>query len=236
MLRQTTPDCHNCPSRLHNPLNCCSSANIGFISQGKISQHYNAGQTIFGEGTRPTGLYCVHAGRVKITKSGGDGKEQIIRLVRQGNILGYRALIADSPHATSAVALSDCTVCLIPKHLISQQLTDNAPFSNALLQVLAADLGNTAERMLHLAYKPVRERLAEALLLLLRTYHSDETTDRPFTIAISREDLGALMGTTKETTTRMLSEFKHEGLLATRGSAITILAPKQLSAIATQFD
>lgn len=217
-------------------LNCCSIADIGSIAQDKISQRYTAGQVIFGEGSRPAGLYCMHEGRVKITKSGGDGKEQIIRLVRPGDVLGYRALVAGSAHATSAIALTDCSVCLIPKHIISQQLTGNVLFSSALLQLLAANLSDTAERMLHLVYKPVRERLAEALLLLLRTYHPAEVADQPFTIAISREDLGALMGTTKETTIRMLSEFKQEGLLATRGSAITILAPQQLGEIATLFD
>ena len=235
MLRQTTPDCQNCPSRLHNLLHCCPAADIDFIAQEKISQRYSPGQIIFGEGTRPAGLYCMHQGRVKITRSGGDGKEQIIRLVRTGDVLGYRALVAGSLHATSAIALSECTVCLIPRHIVSQQLSTNPQFSSAMLQLLADNLGAATVRMLHLAYKPVRERLAEALLLLQRTYHSTEA-GLPFTIAISREDLGALMGTTKETTTRMLSEFKQEGMLSTRGSAITILAPQQLGEIATLFD
>lgn len=236
MLQRTTPNCSNCPSRQHNLLNCCSEADIESIAQEKISQRYSMGQVIFDEGTRPAGLYCVHEGRVKITKLGGDGKEQIIRLVRHGDVLGYRALVAGSSHATSAIALSDCTVCLIPKYVVNQQLSSNSLFSSALLQLLATNLGDAAERMLHLAYKPVRERLAEALLLLLRTYHPDEFTGQPFTIAIGREDLGALMGTTRETTTRMLSEFKQEGLLTTRGSAITILQAKQLAEIATLFD
>jgi len=207
------------------------------IAQHKTSQRYLAGQTIFDEGSRPAGLYCVHEGRIKITKSGGDGKEQIIRLGKSGDLLGYRALVAGSLHATSAIALTDCTVCLIPKRIFGQQLSGNPHFSAALLQLLAADLGDSAMRMLHLAYKPVRERLAEALLLLLRTYRAATDSDAtPFTISISREDLGALMGTTKETTTRMLSEFKQEGMLTTRGSAITILAPAQLDQIATMFD
>jgi CRP-like cAMP-binding protein len=235
MLRLASPNCQNCPHRQHNQLHCCAISGTDTIGQEKTSQRYAAGQTIFGEGTRPAGLYCVHEGRIKITKSGGDGKEQIIRLVKSGDLLGYRALIAGSAHATSAVALSDCTVCLIPRRTFGQQLSDNPLFSSALMQLLATNLGDTAERMLHLAYKPVRERLAEALLLLLHTYHA-EGDNKPFTMAISREDLGALMGTTKETTTRMLTEFKHEGLLTTRGSAITILAPSQLREIATLFD
>ncbi len=235
MIRLATPSCQNCPHRQHNQLHCCALSGTDTLGQDKTSQRYAAGQTIFGEGTRPAGLYCVHDGRIKITKSGGDGKEQIIRLVKGGDLLGYRALIAGSAHATSAVALSDCTVCLIPRQSFGQQLSTNPMFSSALMQLLATNLGDTAERMLHLAYKPVRERLAEALLLLLNTYRSVGDS-KPFTMAISREDLGALMGTTKETTTRMLTEFKHEGLLTTRGSAITILAPSQLREIATMFD
>jgi CRP-like cAMP-binding protein len=235
MIRLASPSCQSCPHRQHNQLHCCALSGTDTLAQEKTSQRYAAGQTIFGEGTRPAGLYCVHEGRIKITKSGGDGKEQIIRLVRSGDLLGYRALIAGSAHATSAVALSDCTVCLIPRRAFWQQISDNPLFSSALMQLLATNLGDTAERMLHLAYKPVRERLAEALLLLQHTYHAAGDS-KPFTMAISREDLGALMGTTKETTTRMLTEFKHEGLLTTRGSAITILAPSQLQEIATLFD
>jgi CRP-like cAMP-binding protein len=122
MLKQTTPNCQNCPSRQYNLLSCCSTLDIDHIAQDKTSQQYRAGQAIFAEGSRAAGLYCVHEGRVKITKSGGDGKEQILRLVRPGDVLGYRALIAGSAHATSAIALSDCTVCLIPKHVVGQQL------------------------------------------------------------------------------------------------------------------
>lgn len=234
MTRLATPTCQNCSSCRHNLLNCCTTADIDIIAQAKTSQHYVAGQTIFAEGTRSAGLYCVHQGKIKITKSGGDGKEQILRLGKAGDVLGYRALVADTPHTTSAVALSDCLVCLIPKRMLSVQMGSNPQFSSALLHLLAEALSTNAARMLHLAYKPVRERLAEALLLQ-STYRA-EGDAQPFTIAISREGLGTLMGTTKETTTRMLSEFKHEGMLTTRGSAITILAPRQLVAIATQFD
>ncbi|AMR27716.1 hypothetical protein A0257_11825 [Hymenobacter psoromatis] len=235
MNRLATPTCQNCSSCRHNLLNCCTTADITAISQAKTSQHYAAGQMIFAEGTRAAGLYCVHQGKIKITKSGGDGKEQIIRLGKAGDVLGYRALVAGTPHTTSAVALSDCTVCLIPKPVLSVRMGNNQQFNSGLLHLLADALSTNAARMLHLAYKPVRERLAEALLLLQSTYRA-EGDAQPFTIAISREDLGALMGTTKETTTRMLSEFKHEGMVTTRGSAITILAPQQLVAIATQFD
>jgi len=235
MTQNFTPGCQDCPSRPRNLLSCCAAPDVEAISQEKITQYYSAGQTIFGEGTRPAGLYCVHGGRVKITKSGSDGKEQIIRLVRPGDVLGYRALVANAPHATSAVALSDCTVCLIPKRLVGEQLSSNALFSSAMMQLLATSLGATTERMLHLAYKPVRERLAGALLFVMETFRR-EGEELPFRIAMGREDLAALVGTAKETVSRLLSELKDMGIIATRGSQITILKPNRLVEISTMYD
>ncbi|QKG53951.1 Crp/Fnr family transcriptional regulator [Hymenobacter sp. BRD67] len=235
MIRFAAPNCQNCPSYHRNLLHCCSHAEIASVSEEKTSEHYDAGQVIFREGNRSAGLYCVHEGKIKLAKLGGDGKEQIIRLARSGDVLGYQELVSDTSHSLSAIALSSCTVCLIPRQVFFHHLHTNLQFSNALMQLLAYTLVQTEVRMLHLAYKPVRERLAETLLLLLHTYGT-EGDSAPFTMAITREDLGALMGTTKETTTRMLSDFKQEGLLTTKGSAITITAPQQLLKIATQFD
>jgi len=235
MNRFTPPQCHSCPSRHLSLLHHCGQSEQEEISLHKISQHYSAGQAIFLEGSRAIGLYCVHSGMIKISKTGGDGKEQIIRLAKGGDMLGYRGLVTGTLHSTSAIALDDCTVCLVRKQDFFQEMSDNSDFSAGLIQLLSKTLGETEERMLHLAYKPVRERLAEALLLLLRMFRSEDHPD-PLSFSITRDDLGALMGTTKETSTRMLSEFKAEGMLNTHGSAITILEPVRLVGIATRYD
>jgi len=230
---------------LRELLRCGSAAEVDWLRHEEPSQRYGPGQLIYREGGRPAGLHCLHAGRVKLTKTSGDGKEQIIRLAGGGEVLGFRSLLAGTTHAVSAVAMSDCTVCLLPRALFLEQVRTNPAVGAALLRLLAQGLGEAAERLLHLAYKPVRERLAEALLLLLRTYghsvagtaegdHDDEP--HPFAIAITREDLAALMGASKETSTRMLAEFKHEGLVGTRGSTITLLAPERLRQLATRYE
>ncbi len=235
MNRFSAPQCHSCPSRHLSLLHCCGQSEREEISLLKASQQYLAGQAIFLEGSRALGLYCVHSGRIKISKTGGDGKEQIVRLAKGGDMLGYRGLVTGTLHSASAVALDDCTVCLVRKQDFFQQMADNPAFSDGLIQLLSKTLGETEERMLHLAYKPVRERLAEALLLLLRTFRN-ESLPEALSFSITRDDLGALMGTTKETSTRMLSEFKAEGMLSTHGSAITILEPVRLVGIATRYD
>jgi CRP-like cAMP-binding protein len=236
MSRFISPNCHSCPSRQSQLLGCCLVEELEFIATTKSAQFYHKGQTIYQQGGPVLGMHCVHQGKVKLAKLGGDGKEHITRLVRQGDVLGFRALLGGGQYSTSAVALDDCVVCFIPRPDVLRLLQSNRQFSNTLLQLLAIDLGEAEEQMLRLAYKPVRERLAEALLLVRRTFDSVAGPTDPYTIALSRDDLAALVGTAKETVSRLLTEYKDAGIIATRGSAIMLLDEAQLSAISTRYD
>lgn len=235
MQRFTKPDCQTCPHRSNPLMGCCSAEELEFINNNKTTQYYQKGQFIYQEGNQALGMYCVHQGKIKIAKAGGDNKEQIVQLVREGDMLGYRALLAGTRYSSSAVALEECVVCFVPRPDFLRLVQANMQFSTALMQLMARSLGQAEERMLHLAYKPVRERLAGALLLVQQTFRQ-EGEELPFRFALGREDLAALVGTAKETVSRLLSEFKDAGIIATRGSQITILKPSRLLEIATMYD
>ncbi|MBC5773529.1 Crp/Fnr family transcriptional regulator [Pontibacter sp. KCTC 32443] len=235
MIRFTAPDCRNCVSRKNSLLGCCKGNELEDVSAAKSCFTFKKGQVIFHEGTRPAGLHCINSGKVKVTKMGSDGKEQIIRLAKPGDVVGYRALMADSNYSASAVALDDAVVCFIPKSQFMDLIATNVDFSSGLMKLFSRALGEAEERMVQMAYKPVRERLAEALLLLQKTYQQQEG-DNKFTISISREDLASIVGTAKETTIRLLSEFKDENIITTKGSSITILAPDKLFKICHLYD
>ncbi len=235
MLRFTNPQCQSCPHRSNPLMGCCALDELEFVAANKVTQHYQKGQAIYQEGSPAMGLYCVYQGKIKLSKAGGDQKEQIVQLYREGDVLGYRALLAGTRYTSSAVALEDCVVCLVPRPDFLRLVQANAQFSTALMQLLAHSLGWAEERMLHLAYKPVRERLAGALLFVMQTFRR-EGEELPFRIALGREDLAALVGTAKETVSRLLSELKDMGIITTRGSQITILKPNRLVEIATMYD
>ncbi|MDX5481131.1 MAG: Crp/Fnr family transcriptional regulator [Hymenobacteraceae bacterium] len=205
------------------------------MSATKSCFTFRKGQIIFHEGGKPSGLYCINSGKVKVAKMGSDGKEQIVRLAKPGDIIGYRALMADTNYSASAVALDDAVVCFVPKSQFLELISHNVAFSGGLMKLLSTALGDAEERMVQMAYKPVRERLAEALLLLRKTYQPADGTDN-FTISISREDLASIVGTAKETTIRLLSEFKDEKLITTKGSSITILDADKLYSICHLYD
>lgn len=234
-MKFTTPDCKNCTSRAASLLGCCRGSELEQLSATKSCYAYKKGQLIFHEGGKPSGLYCINSGKIKIAKLGSDGKEQIVRLAKPGDVIGYRALMADSNYSASAVALEDAVVCFVPRSQFLELISQNVDFANGLMKLLSNALGEAEERMVQMAYKPVRERLAEALLLLQKTYQQREGEDN-FTISISREDLASIVGTAKETTIRLLSDFKDEHIISTKGSSITILDPEKLYKIGHLYD
>ena len=236
MSRFVSPNCHSCPSRQNPLLGCCHLEELEFLATTKTTQVYQKGQVIYQQGNPVLGMHCLNQGKVKLAKTGGDGKEHITRLVQHGSVLGLRSLLGGGQYSTSAVALDDCVVCFIPRPDVLRLIQSNRQFSNSLLHLLASKLGDAEEQLLRLAYKPVRERLAEALLVVRRTFDSAAGPGEPFTIALSREDLAALVGTAKETVSRLLTEYKDAGIIATRGSQIRLLEEARLVEISTRYD
>ena len=234
-MKVTKPDCETCKTRGGSLFHYCHLDELEEMSNRKTCTYYKHGQSVFHEGVMPVGLFCVNAGKIKLHKMGTDGKEQIVRLVKPGDILGYRALMSDTPYSASASVLEDATVCMIPREVFFSILKENNQISDGLMKILCQTIQESETKLTEMAYKPVRERLAEALLYLLRTYR-DEESDEPFTIPITRENLAALVGTAKETVIRLLSQFKAEGIVSTQGRKITILNEKELYRISNMYD
>ncbi len=197
------------------------------INDQKVSNIYRKGQTIFNEGSHPFGVFCINDGKIKLSRLGDDGKEQIIRLLKGGDVLGYRALLSGERYSASAIALEDTQVCFIPKDLFIVILKQDAGLAFEMMKLLSNELHKAEVKLTHLAQKPVRERLAETLLFIKETYgfESDGVT---LSVRLSREEIANLVGTATESTIRLLSEFKKDGMVELDGKKIKILKPKAL--------
>ena len=216
-------------------LGACPVSELAQVAQAKSYQVYRKGQLIYHRGSRPGGIHCIHGGKVKLSRVTADGKEQIVRLAKEGDVLGYPPIIANNTYTTTAVALTDCVVCHVPRCDFLSLIEQNTQLAHSVMRLLANALHHSEQRLLHLAYKPVRQRLAEALLLLHELFRpADEAAS--FSIPVSRDDLAALIGTAKETASRLLSDFRDENLLRTQGSRITVLDVEQVARISMQYE
>lgn len=215
--------CENCKSLRGTILAELSPDEINKVESDKTCNFYKKGQTIFFEGNFPDGLFCIREGKVKIFKTGNEGKEQIIRLAKTGDVIGYRALIAGEKYNATAATLEDSKICLIRKNVIFELFRKNDRFSMKLIRLLSHDLGDIENHFVQLAQKPVRERLAETLLILKDTYGMDSDNDSLLNISLSREDLANIVGTATETVIRLLTELKNENIIYTKARKIGIL-------------
>ncbi len=233
--KQPLPACLTCASRNRSLFANATEAELAEIEDAKNCGHFKTGQIIFSEAQRPYGIFCVLEGKIKLTKASGDGKEQIVRLAKAGDALGYRAVLAGERYSASAVALDDSKVCFIPLEVFRKVMDENPAVAHDLFISLSRALTETEQQMATLALKPVRERLADALLLLKKVYGDDKSPE-PFSINLSRENLANLVGTAKETVIRFLSEFKEEGMVETKGSTIILTDTKRLLALSKLYD
>lgn len=199
------------------------------FTEEKQSQVYKKGQVLFNEGEHANGIYCIHKGKVKVYKLGDEGREQIVRLVKDGDVLGYRALLSGETFNAYAEALEESIICYIPKSQLFKTMEQNPELSMRFMTLLCGDLKGAEERLVKLAQKKVRERVAEMLLILRSTFGTRE--DQSIDIQLTREDLASIVGTATEPLIRLLSEFKKDGVIELNGKYIKIMDPDRLSQI-----
>jgi len=229
-----TPSCEACASRLNNVFCTLSDNQVNELALDKSCNIYKKGQLIFYEGNRPTGLYCVNQGKVKIFQTGEEGKEQILRLAKEGDLLGYRSLISGEPYSASGAVMEDAVVCYVPRKTFFELMQKNSELSTRMMQLLSHDLKEAEARITGLAQKPVRERMAETILMLREFYGTDN--DEIIKASVSREDIAGIVGTSTETCIRVIAEFKHEKLIELAGKRIKVANLNGLIKAAHVFD
>lgn len=220
--------CTLCPGKEHSLFSELPKDDLDALSQHKTCIRYKKGQTLFYEGTRPMGLFCINSGKVKVYKISSEGKEQILKLAKSGDFLGYRALISEEFYNSSATVIEEGAMCYIPKADFLEILNKNPVFFRKMAKRVAHELGLMEQKLVTIAQKSVRERLAATLIMLKETYGMEGEESDLIDIALSREDLANIIGTATETVIRLLSDFKSQKLISLQGKKIKVLNHKGL--------
>lgn len=226
--------CEQCIIRQLNSLGELTKDELIRISACKSSEVVKKGAVLFDEGDHINGVFCIKDGVCKVTKMSSNGREQIVKLVKKGDLLGERSLISEETANLKATAINDMEVCFIPKEEIVRDLKSNTNFTMSILKEMAVSLKEADNVIVDMAQKTVKQRLAETLLHLKKTYGTDDI-NTPLDILLSREDIANIIGTATESAIRLLSGFKKEGLIQLKGKEIYILESKKLQRIAEGF-
>lgn len=193
------------------------------------TRFYRKKDIIYIDGFFPKGVYYISKGRVKIYKTNELGKELITELYNEGDFFGYSALFGDKKYTDSASTLEESIISMIPREEFLSLLNKNVDVFQKFIKMMSIDIKGKEEQLMKLAFDSVRKRVAEALTTLYNRFKEEE--ENQFKITISRDDLASLSGTATETTIRMLSDFKDEGLISIDKSSISILDYEHLKCI-----
>ena len=179
---ESIPSCTDCLNTPNSIFKNLTNDEFDIVTYKKSCSIYKKGKIIFRENYRTNGCYCVHSGVVKMYKSGVDGKEQIIRFAQKGDIIGFRSLLCNEVACTTAKIIEDATLCFIPAPTIFSLLKSNSAFSIELMKFSCKELGEANKYITDIAQKTVRERLAEVLLLLKKSFDLDDEKTLPVTV------------------------------------------------------
>ena len=218
--------CEQCIVREFSALKALNKDELIRIADCKTSYVVKKGETIFDEGDSLNGIYCIKDGVCKLSKLSDNGKDQIVKLVKKGELLGQRSLISEESTNLSAIAIEDMQVCFIPKQEILQFFNENNQFSLNMMKSVCGDLKDADDNMVNLAQKTVKQRLAETLLKLESDFGSND--DGSLKLQLSRDEIAGMIGTATESCIRLLSEFNKEGWITLQGKKITITNKKEL--------
>lgn len=202
-----------------------NQAGIEALTHERRTKKYAKKDNLFYESDYPNNLYFVISGKIKTYKMNTDGKDFVTGLYSKGDFFGFEEMIKGINYTNSAAALEDCEVALIHREDFLKLLYTSREVSEKFTRMLVGSVTEKQQELLNLAYDSVRKRVADSLLKLSEKYNE---SDSDFSIAISRDDLASIVGTATESVIRTLSEFKSDGYISIKGSAITILKPEKL--------
>lgn len=221
--------CEQCIVRQFNSLKALNKEQLVQMANCKTSYTIKKGEPIFAEGETLNGIYCIKDGVCKLSKLSSNGKDQIVKLVKPGELLGQRSMISEESANLSAVALEDMEVCFVPKNEILQFFNQNNDFSMNVMKSICGDLKDADGHMVDMAQKTVKQRLAETLIYLEENFGIN--VDGTIRLQLSREELAGMIGTATESCIRLLSEFNKLKIIEIQGKKILIKDKKGLQKI-----
>ncbi len=183
------------------------------------------GSVLYRAGSPGTHMFTVRSGVVKLVQYLPDGGQRIVRLARSSDVLGLEALVAEE-YQHDAVVLHETEVCRFPVKVVARLAEENPRLHQELMSRWQRALSEADAWLTELSTGSARQRVSRLLLRLVRNEESAECE------LFSREDMGAMLGITTETTSRTIAEFKRQSLLVETSPNRFLLDIRNLERIA----
>lgn len=191
-----------------------SSPDLEALASRLIERRYPKHATIVEEGLPGDYMYIIREGRVKVTKASEDGREKIMDFLEAGNFFGEMSLLDMAPRSASCETLEPARLLALSRNDFLDLLRRSPDLALAVIQVLTLRLRETDEQASSMSFLRVRER---TMGLLSRMAKELDDSGRRLTPTLTHQQIADMIGTSRETVTRVVKQLKEEGWLDQRG-------------------
>lgn len=192
-----------------------SETDLEQVASHLIERRYPRNTTIVEEGLPGDYMYIIREGRVKVTKLSEDGREKILDFLEAGKFVGEMALLERAPRSASVKTLSAVRVLALSRNDFMGLIRKSPDLAMAVIQELSRRLRTVNEQASALSFQRVKERTKGLLSRLARDPASDPARRR--TPTLTHQQIADMIGTSRETVTRVVKELKASGWLSQEG-------------------
>ncbi len=181
-----------------------------------IERKIPKGHTIVEEGLSGDYMYILAEGEVKVTKLSGDGREKILELLGPGAFFGEMSLLDNAVRSASVKTLAETRILALSRSDFLKELRHNPDLAMAVIQELTHRVRQMDEQASSLSFQRVKER-TQGLLIRLAKGNADRPDGRRATPSLTHQQIADMIGTSRETVTRIVKRLKEDGWLAQEG-------------------
>jgi CRP/FNR family transcriptional regulator len=219
-------DCNECKKRI-DVFKVLREEDFQLIEEKRFEIFYHAGETIFKQGTSFTHIICILEGLVKVYLESGHNKNFLFSLLGAGDLVINPGMFTVEKQQFSVVAVEDTVACHLDREVMEEIIRTNNLFAIEMLKRANKRNITYFKKFLTLTQKQMPGRVAEVILYLTRHVYRRN----PCVLTISRQEMADMAAITKESTIRVLKDFKDAGLISMHGNEMKILNEKALTTI-----
>jgi len=188
----------------------------------KVTTAYPAGAVVFVEGEAPHGVFVLAAGRTKLSIGSANGKVMILRIAREGEILGLHAAVSGAPFQATAQTVEPCRLSFVRRDEFLRFLREHPQASLEAAKQLSSSYQDACEQLRAIGLcDSARKKVARFVLEWVENGHPKKDGDHA-TLSLTHEEIGQLIGTSRETITRALGDFKTRRWILMKGSTLMV--------------
>jgi CRP/FNR family transcriptional regulator, cyclic AMP receptor protein len=214
--------CQSCKSRTHGYFCQFSLPALKDFDDVRSSTTYPEGALLFLEKQEPRGVFVLCAGEVKLSISSSSGKTLIVRIAKAGEVLGLMATITGVPYEVTAETIRPCQVAYIRREDFLRLVAKHGDICHNVAQQMASVYKGACEQLRTVGLSASAPEKLARLLLEWSTGGKETEQGTQVKLPLTHEEIAEMIGTTRETVTRTLSEFRSNHLVARHGSNLTI--------------